>query len=84
MLEQLSSLITLQQHDAAVDDLARKAAAFDAVIKKKTQALDALRSDLKAAKDKLGANTLKKKELEAEADAKQMLVQKHQGVLNAL
>jgi predicted nucleic acid-binding Zn-ribbon protein len=84
MFEQLSSLIALQQHDAAVDDLAKKAAAFDPIVKKKQQALDALKSDLKAAKDKLGANTLKKKELEGEADAKQKLVQKHQGELNAL
>lgn len=84
MLEQLSSLIALQEHDADVDELNRKAAAFDTQIKKKNQALDALRNSVKSAKDKLTANTLKKKELEGEAEAKQKLVQKHQGELNSL
>ncbi len=84
MLEQISSIITLQQHDVEVDELAKKASAFDSLIKKKSLAADALKTDLKSAKDKLTAAQLKKKELEGEAEAKQKLVQKHQSELNSL
>ncbi|MBV9080784.1 MAG: hypothetical protein JO102_06665 [Elusimicrobia bacterium] len=84
MLEQLPSLIALQQHDIAVDELSEKAKQFDPLIQKKTKALDALRADLKSAKDKLSGNTLKKKELEGEVESKQALVKKHQGELNSL
>jgi uncharacterized protein len=84
MLEQLSSLIALQQHDLAVDELATKVTAFDPLIKKKTQALEALKTGLKSAKDKVSGDQLKKKQLEGEVDAKQKLVQKHQSELNSL
>ena len=84
MMEQLSSLIELQRHDNAVDELQAKVAAFDPLIKKKNQQIEALRSALKTAKESLTANQLKKKELEGQADEKQKLVQKHNAELNSL
>jgi len=84
MLEQLSSLIELQRHDSAVDDLQTKVNAFDPRIAKKTAELDSLRTSLKSSKDSLTANTLKKKQLEGQVDEQQKLVQKHNAELNSL
>ena len=79
-----SSLIELQKHDAEVDELSTKATALDPLIKKKTLAFDTLKADLKASKEKLAGNQLKKKALEGEAEAKQKLVSKHQNELASL
>lgn len=84
MLEHLSSLIELQRHDAIVSDFEEKAAAFDPLIRRKNQELDALRTNLKTAKESLTANTLKKKGLEGQVEEKQKLVQKHNAELNSL
>jgi uncharacterized protein len=84
MLEQLSSLVELQRHDNDVSELEAKATAFDALIRKKNQELESLRTSLKTAKDSLTANTLKKKELEGQVEEKQKLVQKHNAELNSL
>jgi predicted nucleic acid-binding Zn-ribbon protein len=84
MLEQLSSLIELQRHDTAVDELQAKVMEFDPLIKKKTGELETLRNTLKTSKESLTANTLKKKQLEGEVEEQQKLVQKHNAELNSL
>ncbi len=48
MLEQVSSIITLQRHDIEVDELARKVSAFDPLIKKKSLAAEALKTEANA------------------------------------
>ena len=84
MQGELSFLIELQKHDAAIDDFREKAAAMDPSIQRKNQHLETLKSDLKAAKEALSQHTLKKKQLEADAEAQQKLVQKHNSELNSL
>ncbi len=84
MMEQLSSLIELQKHDNAVDELQAKVTAFEPLIARKNAELDSLRTTLKTAKESLTANNLKKKKLEGEAEEQQKLVQKHNAELNSL
>ena len=56
MLEQLSSFIELQRHDIAVAELEQKASAFDPLIARRTQDLDALRKARGAEFDRLFLN----------------------------
>lgn len=84
MLDQLPSLIELQRHDNEVAELQAKVTVFDPLIAKKNAELDALRTGLKTSKDSLTANTLKKKQLEGQAEEQQKLVQKHNAELNSL
>jgi uncharacterized protein len=84
MQDELSFLIALQTHDAAIDELQAKADALNPVIQKKTQSLENLKSSLKTAKEKITAFQAKKKALELDADAQEKLIQKHQGALNSL
>jgi predicted nucleic acid-binding Zn-ribbon protein len=84
MQGELSFLIELQKFDAAIDDLREKADAVTPIIQKKNQQLETLRSDLKNSKDALSQHTLKKKQLEADAEAQEKLVQKHNSELNSL
>jgi predicted nucleic acid-binding Zn-ribbon protein len=80
----LPFLITLQQHDAAIDELREKAEAFVPLIQKKNQQVETLKTSLKSAKDALSSHQVRKKQLELDADAQEKTVQKHQGALNSL
>jgi predicted nucleic acid-binding Zn-ribbon protein len=80
----LSFLIELQQKDLAVDAASTDALGRDAQIQTLQKKIDALKSTLKTSKEKLLQYQLKKKQLEADADAKEKLVQKHQSELNSL
>lgn len=84
MLDELSYLIKLQEHDSAVDEIAQRASALDPKIKAKSAELDALRNNLKSSKDALSTHQLKKKQLEGEQEAKEKENQKRQGELNSL
>ncbi len=84
MQDELSFLVTLQQHDAAIDELNEKAAAFDPQIQNKNKQVEALKTNLKIAKDALSSHQVRKKQLEMDVDTKEKLVQKHQGELNGL
>ncbi len=84
MQGELSFLIELQKHDAAIDTLREKAEEVTPLIEKKNQQLEKLKSDLKNSKDALSQHTLRKKQLEADVEAQEKLVQKHNSELNSL
>lgn len=80
----LSFLIELQKFDAAIDELREQADAITPSIQKKNAELETLKSNLKTAKDALNQHTLKKKQLEGEAESQEKLIQKHNAELNSL
>lgn len=84
MLDDLSSLIKLQEHDSTLDDISQRAEALDLLIGGKNQELESLRTGLKSSKDQLGGYQLRKKQLEGEVEAKEKELQKHQASLNSL
>ncbi len=84
MTTDLSFLIELQKHDAAVDEARAKAETLTPLIQKKNHQIETLKADLKGAKDALSKHQVKKKQLELDAEAQEKLVQKHQSELNSL
>ncbi len=84
MQSDLPLLVKLQQFDVVIDELNRKALDVIPLIVKKTQELDGLKASLKAAKEKSGTLSMKKKDLEAQVEEKEKLIKKHHGELNSL
>lgn len=84
MQDELSYLIKLQELDSQTDEVRERAAAFLPRIQEKTRKIEGLKDGMKHAKEQLSGHQLKKKQLELDADAKEKLVQKHQGELNGL
>lgn len=84
MQNDLLTLIDLQKRDNEISDLVEKARSLEDLISQKNKKLDDIKGQLKAAKGKITAVQLEKKNLENEAQVKEALIKKHQGELNSL
>ncbi|MCG3203522.1 MAG: hypothetical protein KCHDKBKB_00192 [Elusimicrobia bacterium] len=84
MQGELSFLIELQKFDGAIDDLQQKSDELLPLIQNKNKQIEKLKADLKFTKEALSHHQLKKKQLEADAEAQEKLIQKHNSELNSL
>jgi len=80
----LQHLLQLQAQDSAIDDLKEQVEDLTARIQAKNTTIENMRVALKTAKDAFSSHSVKKKQLEMEAESKEQLVKKHQGELNVL